>query len=133
MNTLFEIHSGVRWLIVLVAVIAVIWLVVRWLQRKPYDRSSSMMMMVFTRLLEIQMLLGVVYLIWNGLDADFWPRYRFEHLAVMLVAVFIAHLPERWKNASDLIRYRNNVMIIVVTLAVIIAGVVLLPGNRWEM
>lgn len=134
MDTLFEIHSGLRWLIVLVAVMAVIWLALRWLQRKPYDQGSNILMMVFVRLLEIQTLIGIIYLIWSGIDNDLWPRERFEHLAAMLVAVFIAHLPERWKDATDLIRYRNNVVVIIVTLAIIFAGVVLLPGgtNRWD-
>jgi hypothetical protein len=122
-NTLFDVHRDLPLLIVLVGLIALVWFIVRWRQRKPYDRASGLLMMAFTRLLEIQMLLGLIYLIWNGIDADYWPAKRFGHMAVMIVVVFFAHLPDRWSDVADSLRYRNNILVLISALLLGFVGV----------
>lgn len=134
MDTLLDIHSGVRWLIVLIAVVTFARLAIGYFGRQPYDRSARGLMMLFSTSIDIQVLLGLIYLLWSGIDNDYWPRDRFEHMAVMLVALVIAHLPMRWRKTPDPLRYRNEMMVVLVVLAVIFVGVVTLPGGtaRWE-
>lgn len=135
MSTLFDMHSGFRWVVVVIAALTVIRLVIGLLGRQSYDRSSSLLMTLFNTSLDIQGLLGLIYLIWNGIDAGYWPRERFEHLAVTFFAIFIAHLSKRWANAPDAKRYRNDLVVVLVAMALIVIGVLLLPGGsaRWEM
>jgi hypothetical protein len=133
-DTLFRIHSDLRWLLVAVAVLAVIRLVVGWLRREsPYDRASRSLMLLFTIGVDVQVLVGLIYFVWHGIDADYWPRQRFEHLVVMLIAAGVAHLPRRWRSAPAPIRYRNDVLAVIAVLVIVFVGVVLLPGgmNRW--
>ncbi len=134
MSTLFRIHSDLRWLLVAVAVLAAVRLAVGWLRgESPYDRASRILMLLFTIGVDVQVLVGLIYLVWNGIDADYWPRYRFEHLAVMLVAAGVAHLPRRWRSAPAPVRYRNDALTVIAVAVLVFVGVVLLPGgmNRW--
>ncbi|MBN1963506.1 MAG: hypothetical protein JW910_02595 [Anaerolineae bacterium] len=135
MSTLFRIHSDLRWLLVAVAVIAVIRLAVALMRRQKYDRSSRVLMLAFSILVDVQVAVGLVYFLWNGFKYDLWPRYRFEHLALMLVAAAIAHLPMRWKNAPDTTRTRNDLLTVIVAMAVIVVAVLVLPGgtDRWQL
>ena len=137
MDTLFRIHSDLRWLIVAVAVLAAIRLAVGWLRRESiYDRASSMLMQLFAIGVDVQVLVGLVYFIWSGLDVEggYWPRERFEHLVVMLIAAGVAHLPRRWRSAPAPLRYRNDALAVIAVLVIVFVGVVLLPGgtNRWK-
>jgi hypothetical protein len=49
----------------------------------------------------------------------------------MLVAIIIAHLPALWKKAPAPKRYRNTLISILLSLALVAAGVSLLQPNRW--
>lgn len=134
MSTLYRIHSDWRWIIVLLAVAAVIRLAIGLFGRQEYDRSSHILTLLFRISVDIQVLLGMIYFIWHGVENDLWPRYRFEHMAVMIVAAIVAHLPTRWRNAPEITRYRNDLLVVLATMVIIFVGVVLLPGgvDRWE-
>lgn len=133
MSTLFRAHSDLRWLVVLVGLVLLVRLAIGLAQRQPYDKLARYLMLGFTTLVDIQVLLGLIYFIWNGIDASYWPRQRFEHLVIMLVAAGIAHLPRRWAEAPSLIRYRNNLLVVTATLVMIFVGVIVLIGgmDRW--
>jgi cytochrome c oxidase subunit IV len=133
-TTLFDLHSYLRWLVVLIAVAAIVRLALGLFRKDAYDRSSRVLTLLFSIAINVQVLVGIVYLIWNGSKYDYWPRERFEHMAVMLGALMLAHLPSRWKNRPSSLRYRNDLLVVVVVLALIFVGVVLLPGgmDRWE-
>jgi cytochrome c oxidase subunit IV len=133
-TTLFDLHSYLRWLVVLIAVAAIVRLALGLFREDAYDRASRALTLLFSIAIDVQVLVGIVYLIWNGSKYDYWPRERFEHMAVMLGALGLAHLPSRWKNSPSSLRYRNDLLVVVVVLALIFVGVVLLPGgmDRWE-
>lgn len=134
MDTLFRIHSDLRWLVVILGILAIIRLAIGLFGRQPYDRWARLSTLLFSISIDIQVLVGFVYLIWQGIEHDLWPRERFEHMAVMIVALIIAHLPMRWRNALPITRYRNDLVAVIVALIVIFVGVVALPGGtaRWE-
>lgn len=134
MSTLFNIHSDWRWLIVLLGVAAVIRLAIGLFGRQEYDRSARILTTLFAISIDIQVLIGLVYMIWQGIENDAWPRERFEHAAVMIVAAIVAHLPARWRDAPELTRYRNDLLAVLAAVVIIFVGVILLAGgvDRWE-
>ena len=79
-------------------------------------------MRAFTGLLDLQLLLGIILLIGRGL-----ARFRIEHAVAMVIAVAIAHLSVRWRQAEDPVRFRNNLASVIGALLVIVAGVAVLP------
>ncbi len=132
------IHSLLRWLVVLAALITIAKLAMGLLRQSDFDRASRALVAAFGGLMDLQALLGLVLLIWKGLIegnlfnfADALARSRWEHLLVMLVAVVAAHLPTRWKDKPAPLRTRNTLIAVVVSLALVVVGVFTLIGNRW--
>ena len=130
MNILLTIHSIVRWLIVIVAVVAIIRFALGWLRGGAFSGMDRGLASGFSGLIDLEVLLGFIFFFWNGLAAGIgFPLYRIEHMAVMLVAAVVAHLPARWKNADDKLRFRNTLFVVLDVLILVFFGVLLLPGG----
>jgi hypothetical protein len=128
MSVLLTIHSVVRWLIVIVAVITAVKFAIGWLRGGAFSSIDRRLISGFNGLIDLQVTIGLVLLIWSGLAGAGFPMYRIEHAVTMFIAAVVAHLPVRWKNADDKTRFRNSLFIILDTLIIIYIGVVRLPG-----
>ncbi len=124
---LFHAHSGLRWLIVLVALAALILFGNGWLTKQYFPKPARILNAMYSGLLDAQMLLGIALLISFGL----YTRQHFEHMAMLIIAVALAHLPRKWRNSAAGVYHRNTFLFILASLLFIYLGVMLLPGNRW--
>jgi hypothetical protein len=129
MPVLLTIHSYVRWLIVIVAVIAAVKFAIGWLRGGAFQSMDRGLTSGFSGLIDLQVTLGLVYMIWNGLAVEGFPAFRIEHAITMIIAAVVAHLPARWKNVEDKTRFRNSLFIVLDVLIIIFIGVVRLPKN----
>ena len=129
MNILLMAHSGLRWLVLLVAVIAIIEFLIGWLQRGQYKGMDRGLMAAFSGLLDLQSLLGVILLIWSGLAGVGFPFFRIAHGLIMIAAAVLAHMSRRWRNADDATRFRNHLFLIVGSLLLVLIGISILPGG----
>ena len=127
MSILLMIHSLVRWLIVIVAVIAAVKFAIGWLRGGTFKAMDRGLSSGFSGLIDLQVTLGLIYLIWNGLAVEGFPLFRIEHAVAMIIAAAVAHLPARWKNAEDKTRFRNSLFIVLDVLIIIFIGVMILP------
>jgi hypothetical protein len=126
MDIVLGIHSLVRWLILVVAVVAIVKFALGWLRRAEGDKMDRGLMSGFSGLMDLQALLGIVALVGGGLTGAGFPFYRIEHAVTMLIAVVVAHLPMRWRNAAGPIRSRNNLLAVLVSLILIFVGIAIL-------
>ena len=127
---LIGLHGGIRWIVVLVGVIAIIKFLVGWLGNMKFGSLDKGLGAAYTISLDINMLLGIIILIigiFNDLPTEVW-RIRGEHLLVMLLAVVAAHMTSRWKKASDKIRFRQTALFILLSMFLIYAGVARVGG-----
>lgn len=122
MDIILTIHSLNRWLIVAVGVIAAVKFLAGWLGKSSYQPLDQRLMTIYTILLDIQLLLGIILLIGMGLLG-----YRIEHAITMIVAIVLAHLSRLWRDKEDRVKFRNNFLAITVGLLLIVAGVFVLP------
>ncbi len=83
---LFYAHSGVRYLVLLSAVVAMVFLVVGAAKRRPLDDTSRIIMGAFTGLLDLQVLLGMLLLT----AVPFYGALA-GHIVMMLLAAVVAH------------------------------------------
>jgi hypothetical protein len=120
---LLSIHSILRWIVVITAVIAMIKFAAGWLGKMPFRPMDRGLMAGFTGMLDLQLLLGLILLFVLG---DF-VRYRLEHAGTMIIAIVLVHLARRWRDAPDTIRFRNNFLVILAAMILIISGVFVLP------
>lgn len=129
MNILLLAHSGLRWLIILVALIAIIRFLIGWLSGSQFKGMDRGLMAGFSGLMDLQATLGIIFLLWNGFTSSGFPRYRLEHGLIMIVAAVVAHLSARWKNADDTTRFRTNLLLIAASLLLVVIGLLVLPGG----
>jgi hypothetical protein len=123
------IHSIVRWIIVGVGVIALVKFLIGWLGNGRFAGMDRGLSSGFSGLIDLQVTLGLIFLLWSGLAGAGFPMHRIEHTFTMIVAAVVAHLPMRWKNAPDKIRFRNSFLVVLVTAVLIFGGVASLPGG----
>jgi hypothetical protein len=128
-DVLLSIHSIVRWIIVVVGVIALVKFAVGWLGNGRFVGMDRGLTSGFSGLIDLQVTLGFIYLLWSGMAGAGFPMVRIEHMTTMLVAAVVAHLPMRWKNAPDKVRFRNSFVAVLGTAVLIFAGVAVLPGG----
>lgn len=133
MEILLTLHSTLRWIVVIAAVVALVVMAATWLRNEQHSRADRTVMTAFTGLLDLQALLGIILLVWmSSIGGGAFPRYRLEHAFTMIVAVILAHLSARWKNSPAAVRARNNLIIVVIALLLIWVGVRQLPkGWTW--
>jgi len=79
--------------------------------------------------MDLQLLMGIIFLVWNGLAGAGFPLYRIEHGVMMLLAAITAHVPMRWRAAPAPVRFRNSLFAVVGALLLVILGVFILPGG----
>lgn len=123
-----HLHSLVRWVAVALALAAVVKLGLGLAQNAPYDLLAQRLMRALSAVFGIQWLLGLIFFIAMGL----FPRWQWEHLVVMTVAVALLGMHNRWKNAEDRIRYRNSLLLVLAALVLVFVGVALLPQG-WRI
>ena len=129
MSILFGIHSWLRWLIVLVAVVAIIKFILGWLQGSEYKGMDRGLMSGFSGLMDLQSTLGVLLLLWIGFSGTGFPLYRLVHGLLMVAAAVVAHMSARWKNDDSITRFRNNLFLILGSLILVLIGIAVLPGG----
>ena len=122
MDIILTIHSINRWIIVAVALIAIVEFVIGWLGKKEYKPLDRALMGAFAGLMDLQALLGIVLII----DRDFTGK-SVEHATTMILAVLLTHLLMRRRNKDAAIKFRTNLIAIIGSLILIIAGVIVLP------
>ncbi|NWF64935.1 MAG: hypothetical protein HXY38_11585 [Chloroflexi bacterium] len=129
MELLLIIHSHTRWLILLVAVIAIVKFAIGWLRGGVFKGMDRGLAAGFSGLMDLQVTIGLIFLIWSSLVGVLFTPNRIEHLTTMLIAAVVAHLPARWKNSPDNVRFRNALFCVVGSLALVFVGVVRLRGG----
>ncbi len=96
-NMLQHAHSGLRWLVLLFLVLAIVFALIKWIGKKPFwqtHRKYALLALIFTH---VQVLIGfILYFISpkvifaGGAMKDAVSRfYLLEHLVGMLLAVII--------------------------------------------
>ena len=117
MTLLLTIHSFMRWLILVVALVAIIKFALGWWRGEKFKS------------MDLQATIGLVFLVWSGLAGAGFPMYRIEHAVTMAIAAAVGHLSARWKNAEDKIRFRNSLFIVLDVLILVFIGVMRLPAD----
>jgi len=127
MNIVLTLHSINRWIILVVAVVALIKFLLGWLRGQSYQGVDRGLMAGYTGLLDLQLLMGIILLIDRG-----FARRPLEHAITMFVALVLAHLSRLWRDKPDRVKFRNNFLAILVGILLIIAGVAVLPQG-WSL
>ena len=128
MGLVLMIHSLVRWILVVLAMVALVKFAIGWQRGGRFEAMDRGLLSGYTGMLDLQALLGLILLIGYGLTGGGWPLFRWEHAVVMILAVALAHaLSARSRRSEGPARYQAALLAIVGSLVLIVVGVFALP------
>ncbi len=130
MDLILAFHSAIRWLIIAVGVLAIIKFSIGWAGNSLFKGVDRGLASGFSGLMDVQVLLGLIYFVWNGVTITGFPIYRILHGIIMLGAVVAAHLPARFKALQDKLRFQYSAFAILGSIILVLIGVSILP-NGW--
>ncbi|MCB8929029.1 MAG: hypothetical protein H6652_25770 [Ardenticatenaceae bacterium] len=126
MDIVRTIHGEVRWLVAIVAIIVIVKFAIGLIQKSEYKSMDRGLMSGLVGLIDINFLLGLILLFSLGFDS----RTRLEHAGTMFVAVLLAHSNAAWRKSEDSAKkFRNNLILVIVVLALVFAGVTVIRGG----
>ncbi len=117
------VHSMFRWIVVIVGIVTIVKLILAIVQKSSFTKADRVITMLFSTAVDIQILLGLITIFTLGFSRD-----RLEHAFVMLLALAAVHVPMRWRNAPDAVRFRNTLISFVAALVLIFIGVAIVNG-----
>lgn len=128
MTILLVIHSILRWIIVIVGMIAIIKFLIGWVRKGEFGGMDRGLSSGFSGLIDLQVTLGLLYFLITGFAGAGFPMFRIEHLVTMLIAATVAHVPAMLKNRPAN-RFAVGLLSVMGTLVLIYIGVARLPGG----
>jgi putative Ca2+/H+ antiporter (TMEM165/GDT1 family) len=141
--TLF-LHSWSRWLVLILAVIAIFKAMAGWLGKQPFSKQDNILGASFVGSMHLQLLLGLIlyfFLSPMGLNTIQTvgmkevmksPLYRYwavEHLTTMLLAVILAQVGriQSKKASTDLLKHKKAFIFYTIALVLVLSRV---PWDR---
>ena len=126
MDIVRPIHVEIRWLVAIVAIVVIIKFAVGLIRKSEYGPMDRGLMSGLVGLIDINFLLGLILLFTLGFEG----QERLEHAGTMFIAVLLAHSNAAWRKSEDSAKkFRNNLILVVVVLALVFLGVTRLRGG----
>jgi uncharacterized membrane protein YphA (DoxX/SURF4 family) len=116
MDFLFSAHSGVRYLVLLSGLIALLWFIWGKAAGRPFTRPAPALLAIFLRILDIQVLLGLALLIGGHRPPGIWG-----HVALMLSAMAFVHVIDKRRRRTT--GYGLPLLGVAGALALIVVGI----------
>lgn len=118
MNFLFQAHSGLRYLVLLVGLAALVYFLSGLLTKRPVDKGVRILGSTFVGLLDLQVLLGVIMVAMGR----FYPQL-IGHIVMMVLAAAETHVLLVLNRKRPNPGYLLPLIAVVVALALIAGGI----------
>jgi bacteriorhodopsin len=133
MTGLFHLHSGMRWVVVILAVITIIRMLMLYTKSADsFSKGDNTLVKLFTIFFDVQVTIGIIYfIVWavKGLPIEV---YHWEHLITMLLATVMVHLAAKFKTAPAKERAKKTMLFFILALVIVAIGVARLPQG-WQL
>ncbi|MDP6686959.1 MAG: hypothetical protein QF680_03165 [Acidobacteriota bacterium] len=117
----FYTHSGVRYLVLIAAAAAIVYLLVGILRGGQFDKLAKILTAAYVGLLDLQVGFGVVlYLLIPS-----YPQLL-EHVVMALAAVTVAHV-------ANIMNKRRDEPSLGIALAGVVISLILIVGGIWAI
>jgi hypothetical protein len=143
-NGLIHAHSGLRWLVVLFLVIAIVKSFSGWKNNKSFDKSDNLIALLLLSFTHLQFVIGLAVYFMSGRlatigesmkisEARFWSL---EHGLLMIFAIALITIGrvKSKKAATDVMKHKKGVAFYSIAFVIILwAGLIkpYLLGKPW--
>lgn len=126
---LYHAHSGLRYLVLLAGVVALVVAAAGWLRATEYGRPARISVAAFAGLMDLQILLGIV-LVLTGI---YYPALM-GHIVMMLLGAAALHGLSVYAKRATAVRRAHRLALIGVLLALlaILGGVMAIGRSPLE-
>jgi len=124
MTALLHAHSGVRYLVLLAALVALLYFAYGVVARRAFDKAARVLNSIFVGLLDLQVLIGIALLAVYAANGRFYGALM-GHVVMMLIAVAVAHGASVLAKSRADARQQYSVRLagVVIAVALIAMGV----------
>ena len=131
--TVLALHSWLRWVVLIVGLVALVRGVAGWAAGRPWSRGDNAVSAAFVGVLDLQLLIGLLLYAW--LSPITWTAFsdmggamrnsmlRFwavEHLFGMLIAIAVAHVGRARLRRAPVDARRHRTVAVSVGIALLI-------------
>jgi hypothetical protein len=135
---LLTLHNVTRWLVIIFALIAIVRAFYGWFTKKDWTGGDNRSGLIYTIVLDIQLLLGIILFIYPGIYTQMMLAdpgaamgnhlvrfYAIEHTTVMLLAVILAHVGRSLSKRAPVAvaKHRRAAIWFTLSLLAILAAV----------
>ena len=139
---LLHAHNGLRWLVLLTLVIAIVFALTGWLGKRNWEKGDTLTGLLLIIFMDLQFLIGIVLYafvspITKAAFNDFGAAmkntdlrfYAVEHILIMVVALILVHIgrAKSKKAAAPLAKHRKAAIFYSISLLLILAAI---PWDR---
>ncbi|MEM9776098.1 MAG: hypothetical protein AAF902_16085 [Chloroflexota bacterium] len=127
---LVAMHDGIRWIVVLLAVIVLIKTLVGWLGKQEYTKLDRQLWLGLVNSAAIQLLLGLVLVGWLIVNIGFSDMFTAfgAHVITNIIAIGVLMYAARFKKLSDVLQHRNKFFAVLVSSGLIYFAVATVNG-----
>ena len=139
MEILLKLHSVLRWLVLILAVYAIVKAYIGFSQKTPFAKSDNSAGIMFTSMVDIQLLIGLIVYFTSGLGfkniqangmgyvmKDSFARFfAVEHVSMMLIAIVLIHIgrSKSKKATDDVSKHKKAFWFYLIGLLIILASI----------
>jgi hypothetical protein len=124
----FWAHWSIPWLILVIGLYAIVKFVRGYMNEDTFTDRDRRLVSVFSGLLDLQGLIGLIYFFWTGFTTDTFPAYRIFHAITMLAAAIIPHFSPIWRDEKDATRFINNFYLLLASFLLMLVGISFIPA-----
>jgi len=136
------LHNTLRWLILVSLIITLVKYMAGWLGNHPWKKSDNVLGIVFTSLMDVQLLTGLALYFFlspvtkqvftdfgAAMKNDTLRFYAVEHILMMVIAVALVHIgrAKSKKAATDIKKFKTGFIFYLIALVVIVIAI---PWSR---
>jgi hypothetical protein len=125
---IYHAHSGLRFLVLLAAVVATGYFVFAMATGRPVDKTVRILGSAFVGLLDLQVLLGLALLVIYLMGGRFYGAL-IGHVVLMVLAAVLAHVLLAMNRRRPTPGYALPLGAVLGALLLVVGGILALPGR----
>jgi hypothetical protein len=125
METLILFHAHMQNVLLVLASLATLLPIMAFLRKQELNAVTKIVIRSYAIVITVQMLVGLTQLILRWSDLGEGTRQRLEHGALMLLAVALVHIGQKYLRIPAPLGPRNTALMMAGSLVIMVLGILM--------